>query len=150
MLGNHKVIIHSLELIYCLLVLLSPSSYCISGWYLISSRLCFSPHTTWHLNRGYADSNQVHRHCTMYYTFNIPMFSMMTLDISQSEGLQIVVGFKKMILCKCSKHNFSLNSIYNLKYVLPQAQPYSLNYPSLNLTALVFSQLMIQLIISQK
>ena len=138
MLSNHKVIIHSLELIYCLLVLLSPSSYCISGWYLISSRLCFSHHTTWHLNRGYADSTQVHLHCTVYLPFNISMFSMMTLDISQSEGLLIVVRFKKMIFCKCYNHNFSLNSIYNLKYVLPQAQPYYLNYPSLNLTALVF------------
>ena len=133
-----------------LLMLLSLRSHCISGWYLIGGRVCFSPHTNINLIRGYADSNQVHLHCTVNYTFNIPMFSMMTLDISQSDWLQIVVQFKTMILRKCSKHNFSLNSIYTLKYVLPQAQPYYLNYLYMNLTSLVVSQWMLEVIFAYK
>ena len=70
----------------------------------------------------------------------MPMFSMMTLDLSHLEGFPIVVILKKVILCEFSKYNFSLNSIHVTKKGWNQDQTYYLNYISLNLTALVISQ----------
>ena len=40
----------------------------------MGSRICFSPHTTLHLNGGNSDSTQVHLHCTVNLTLTIPTF----------------------------------------------------------------------------